>query len=1032
MLIPSIQPLLQDPESVIRQHVAAQLLPLAVVCMIEPQPGRTVQDWIDDPSLDQNNRPYNPAGYKLVVTTVVDYLCQFLQDPELDVRRAAADALTGVSLQIQPADVPQYCLPTPLQLALEKPKANPAAAAAPNSNNSTNTNPANPTKQKRTEEEQRQEELRISAANLLAEMGGSASEHRALQGAVHGWVRQTVLPAILELAADPSFRIRRCAAQAMPRLLGACCCREGAGADAVDEVLSAFDQLSRDDVHRVRKAVGECLVDMSRALVILADGADSDRDREALYQKRRAALLPIAERLIQDPHKMVRQGMMQFLGPFMASFYPFQYSPLHALLPRNSESDGSNHVGIVSQFFPHASSMVSRLNSAQNATQTAPTPVHARLEELTPNQIGDLDKLQRALPPFVHAARMSTWSLAAVTTHRQQHPPSGADLDAVVESLLDYFVALAAVQTGDENTDAEMRVYCAYSFPAVVLLLGPEHWEGAVQTCFHTLLNPRYPEEPDATNGEEDDDEDNEPPLPVKRCLASSLHTVAHILGSEIAVQDIMGVVQKNFLADVDDSVRLSTIRNFPELLKLVPANQRKEPIALWSEVVMSEDMLGGNKRSATNPVVLNWRQRDYLARSLPDLLLLVEPSLIQKHLWPVLKMLLEDPINVVREDALWSFPILLKTFCPYTLSGWATVRDKAKKYSSEMCLEVISWLQESVLCIGSRTKLANFNDRQLYCRICAAVGLALRFGDIDLVSEAKDPVSVLSDKFKSFFFAEKRSDATENGPYQRLSSAEIRHLKHLLMEELLPAALEMKEDRISNVRITLMKSLQVMPTDIRTSTLVKPVLKDLVDEMETWTSFGAEEPSLMEQQEQFQKQTREAAEGKNDGPVDVDAIIPDAADDSSGESGAGGGVGGGAPSGSEQEEKPKPAKAKSKSPTRPAREERKESDKNSDGEESISSSQKPHKKYNKEDLKKVTFEDGSIGSELSDDFLHAITIERHVSHTHLLFDLISFQCNLNRRQTTRGVVFVAFSRAPMGPRLRQRRRAKLRSVMSL
>ena len=49
---------------------------------------------------------------------------------------------------------------------------------------------------------------------------------------------------------------------------------------------------------------------------------------------------------------------MQFLGPFLASFYPFVYSVLKTILPGTSEFDGSNHSGIVAQFFPHASSMV--------------------------------------------------------------------------------------------------------------------------------------------------------------------------------------------------------------------------------------------------------------------------------------------------------------------------------------------------------------------------------------------------------------------------------------------------------------------------------------------------------------------------------------------------------------------------------------------------------------------------------------------------------------------------------------------------
>jgi hypothetical protein len=278
--------------------------------------------------------------------------------------------------------------------------------------------------------------------------------------------------------------------------------------------------------------------------MIMASAETDPARRQELYEQRRSALLPIAERLIQDSHKMVRQGMIQFLGPFMASFYRYQYLPLHTLLPANIESDGSNHLGIAAQFFPHATSTVSRVNSSQNATATAPTPVHSSLEQLPPKLVADLDKLQQAIPTFIRAARMSAWSLAAVTTHRQQHPPDAEDSKAVIGTALDYFVALEAVQTGDENTDAEMRVYCAYSFPAIVLLLGPENWEGAVRTCFHTLLNPRYPD--DRPKEGDEDEEDNEPPLPVKRCLASSLHTIAHILGSEIAVNDIIGAYDRH------------------------------------------------------------------------------------------------------------------------------------------------------------------------------------------------------------------------------------------------------------------------------------------------------------------------------------------------------------------------------------------------------------------------------------------------------------------------------------------------------
>jgi serine/threonine-protein phosphatase 4 regulatory subunit 1 len=131
-------------------------------------------------------------------------------------------------------------------------------------------------------------------------------------------------------------------------------------------------------------------------------------------------------------------------------------------------------MGIVAQFFPHATSMVSRLNSAQNSVSTAPAPVQPNLQQVMARTTNDTDLLQQAFPHFLRAARMSSLSLQAVTTHRQGNPPDPDDIAAIVDGLLDYFAALAIVTTGDPNTDAAMRVYCAYSFPAVVLCLDRE------------------------------------------------------------------------------------------------------------------------------------------------------------------------------------------------------------------------------------------------------------------------------------------------------------------------------------------------------------------------------------------------------------------------------------------------------------------------------------------------------------------------------------------------------------------------------
>jgi hypothetical protein len=840
VLIDTLEPLITDPESVIRQHVASQLVHVSIVCMCKPD-GITVQERMDHP--DPVSTEFDDVGYEIVTVTVLDYINTLLQDRDLDVRRVAAEALTRLAVQIQPSDIAAHCLPIPLALAET---AGPAGILTAERMVSQ--------KKKLAEADQQAEELRVTACNLLAELGGAVSEHSFLQQ--HGgvtWVSDEILPAVLLLCQDGSFRVRRSAAQALPRILGGCTVK-----DATDLILPAFDALSHDDLYRVRKSTGECLVDMSRSIMILAGREKDPKKSNALKALRRSALIPIADRLIQDSHKVVRQGMMQFLGPFMASFYPYQDSSLRELLPTSTESDGSNHMGIVAQFFPHATSMVSRLNSAQNSVSTAPAPVQPNLQQVMARTTSDTDLLQQAFPHFLRAARMSSLSLQAVTTHRQGNPPDPDDIAAIVDGLLDYFAALAIVTTGDPNTDAEMRVYCAYSFPAVVLLLGPENWEGAMKTCFQTLLNPDLAKK--MTGGGDDTDEPpTGPPLPVKRCLASSLNTVAHILGMKVAVADILPVFEGFFLTDPDESVRLNVIRNFPSLLQLADKADRKAPLEIWSEVVCGEEFLGSKKRSASNPVVLNWRQRDYLARSLPDLFGLLDPTLVHEHIWPILQQLLTDSISLVREDAMWSVPILLKSLCTENCKKWG-VKDP-KQFSSDVCTEVTSWLKESVLRIGAprdaKSKLVNFNDRQLYCRICATIGLALRYAEILNGGQDTDPVSVLGEKFKPYFSG--KTKYPTDGPYQKLTADEIKHLKKLLNKDLLPQALEMKHDRISNVRITLMQTLHLMPTDIKESAQCAPVLKGLKEEIATWESFVGEE----EQQAKAQADEKIKADAK-------------------------------------------------------------------------------------------------------------------------------------------------------------------------
>lgn len=816
-IVPLLSPLVGDPESIIRQHVASQMLPLSISCMVEGigPLGTRVSDIVADP---KKPRRYNESGYTVVSTALISHLHTLIMDTDMDVRRSASESLAGIAVQIRKDDVGSVILPIPLNLSNEN-------------------------KPRKGTPEGFHEELRISAANLLAELSGAAETGLVPKDVV----RNFVMPTVLKLCNDISFRVRRSAAQALPRVLGGSNLE-----DALHKIVPAFEKLSDDDMYRVRKSTGECLVDMSRSLMILGRRASmNDHERQSLREMRRQVLVPIAIKLLQDANKFVRHGMMQFLGPFIASFYPLEEGALNAALPTGNEAVPTENSGIGSQFFPHASSMVSRLNSSAAASASSPTPTPATLNVPEPSPTA-MEELQQSLPLFLKANRVSYLSLKSVVSHRTSHPPDERDVAAVKTHLLSQFVSLAKVSTGDENTDAEMRVYCAYSYPAIVLLLGPENWQGDLRECFMRLVNPNY--------GRTDVADIALPPLPVKRCLASSLHTVAYILGPEIALTDILPVFKEHFFRDTDDSVRLNVIRNFPWLLSLHPPPVRREFLRMWSEIVEGEDLLGARKRSATNPMLLNWRQRDYVSRSLPDLLSLLNPVQVQRFLWPILKMLLVDSVSLVREDAEWCISLLLRSYCADNIGPEVSeqLTMSAKRWSAEACQEVIGWLKETILGVSKGTKAdsgitARFGSRQLYCRICASVGLALRFGDLE-------PSEQWDRRYPEMLKLSAASDTTYS-PYQTLGAAERKHLRRLLVYDLLPPALEMKDDRVTNVRLTLMRILKQMPEDIRDLASVSEVLQELEDEVETWESFnGGEQQKPLRAPEPHQMQAGSSA----------------------------------------------------------------------------------------------------------------------------------------------------------------------------
>ena len=975
-----------------------------------------------------------------MVHHIFPHLYALVSDPDNEVRRAASENIVKLALRIDPDDVVTLCLSVPLRLVKEGQKrassssssgggVGPAAVVgggtipppgvgvgvgvgAGGVVNSGGVGTINPLTSA--------EDLLITSSNLLADLSFFLPPPR-LSPAI---ATRYMTPAILALSDDPNFRVRRAAAQAIPRMLGSATLE-----DVRRRLLPKFASLSADEMYRVRKASGECLVDVSRALSILpwrthfgdvwigrdvSDGDDGGggaygaeasssavggassvgandggdelgggrtssfyRRRtsgqiEALletvrecHEIRRRLLCEIAKNLLEDSNKFVRYGMMQFLGPLIASFYPldrgsmiggmgglmyddngsndtdggkncmgtlgigvegveiakastglermdmtrgvfgrgstiegvFSYnhsllglelilhgeSPLnHAVMGLgggcNANKDPFGTMG--PQFFPHANGMVGR-SSALDDDDTDSFLVKAYFKVDNPKQVVGQNQNEETtdplsqpsssqmshqstralLPKFLLESRSDALALSRIVCHQRgrvpiagtstammPYPPllSGQpdteDLKLIAKTLLVPFIAMASFQTGEDSTDAEMRVYCAYSLPAVILLFGGDNWEkDGLKRCFLDLIgrkeifNASGADSPPSSC----DAAVMQPPLPVKRCLASSVHAVAHMLGPDVVSKDaaFLAAFEQSFLCDPDEAIRLNILKNLASFLGALPPGNgpghRNAYITMLHSLIMGDEVLGASRRrSASNPGVLNWRQRDAVARMLPDLIVLYDANLNREYLWPMLKTLLTDSVSAVRENAGWSVPVLLRRYITKPVDdnedqgvGWAS--------------EVTNWLRETfldevIIATGPRTPIGMssfarrlkkqmtlsdgaYSKRQGYCRILSAVALAMRMGGLVSISDEKKMPFVPID------------------PFGKLSPLERDRFRSIIVHDLLPPALEMALDCVANVRLTLTKCLKLLPHDIRKESHVEVVLSTLQEELMTW-----------------------------------------------------------------------------------------------------------------------------------------------------------------------------------------------------
>jgi len=215
------------------------------------------------------------------------------------------------------------------------------------------------------------------------------------------------------------------------------------------------------------------------------------------------------------------------------------------------------------------------------------------------------------------------------------------------------------------SPDPELAIFCAFSFPAVALTLGPARWS-EIRPLFLVLA--RHPEKK------------------VRRPVSHSLHELARVVGPDITLTDLYPVFDL-FRRDVED-VRRGVIRGLSAFLSGMRPADREACIPVLRETLDSLPPRG-------------WRLRRAVARQVDSLASLFSPVMVFAQVRPLVERLLDDDVAAVRNaaaarlapllEAAGKTDIALREEVEASLLARASSADARARVTLVRCLEALA-----------------------------------------------------------------------------------------------------------------------------------------------------------------------------------------------------------------------------------------------------------------------------------------------------------------------------------------------------
>lgn len=217
---------------------------------------------------------------------------------------------------------------------------------------------------------------------------------------------------------------------------------------------------------------------------------------------------------------------------------------------------------------------------------------------------------------------------------------------AINSVIIGHYCNMINSPTGDLSVDAELKHYCAFSFPGVLQTVGVDGWP-QLRQVYHSLVQTQ------SAN--------------VKQTLASSLHEVAGILGEKLAEEELVAVFEE-MIQDAEN-VRLGIVKHLADFLRLLSMPCRVSYLPLLDDILQS-----------TSP--FNWRLRQSLAAQLPELVKLPPPQNVFSTLFPLAMTLLQDPVAEVRIESFQGISAMMLVLQPGQFSSNQNKDDELIKMS--------------------------------------------------------------------------------------------------------------------------------------------------------------------------------------------------------------------------------------------------------------------------------------------------------------------------------------------------------------